>query len=352
MISKFYLNFFKNKKILITGNSGFIGSYLSLTLSLMGSKVFGYSLIKKDPRYLSNTKKYKKKIKTFTNDIKNIYKYKKHLNKIKPEIIVHLAAQPFVGDSYLNTSKTYETNIFGTIKLLELVKEIKSVKHVLIFTSDKVYRNIEENYLSENSMLGGLDPYSSSKSCQDIIAYSYKESFYKYSKNITIIRAGNIIGGGDWEMSRLVPDLYNSIYNKKIFLIRNSKAIRPWQHILDVINCLLMILAKSKNKILNKAIVYNIGPFKSSNLKVIDLIKKIKKNHPKLKIFNSKKNIYKETKILKLSNKQVIKNIGWKPLINISKSIKLINNWYIQYYKNKNKIFEITETQIRNFFNF
>ena len=123
MISKFYLNFFKNKKILITGNSGFIGSYLSLTLSLMGSKVFGYSLIKKDPRYLSNTKKYKKKIKTFTNDIKNIYKYKKHLNKIKPEIIVHLAAQPFVGDSYLNTSKTYETNIFGTIKKTNLSKD-------------------------------------------------------------------------------------------------------------------------------------------------------------------------------------------------------------------------------------
>ena len=346
-----YKNFFKDKKIFITGNTGFIGSYLSLTLSLLGSKVFGYSLKKKDKRYLSNSLKYKKKIKTITNDIINIQRYKNHLNKVKPSILIHLASQPFVGMSYKNTSETYETNIFGTVKLLELVKEIKSVKNILIFTSDKVYKNLKGKYLSEYSDLGGIDPYSSSKSCQDIIANSYKESFFKKNKNIIIIRAGNIIGGGDWEMSRLIPDVYNSIYKYENFKMRNPKAIRPWQHILDVINCILMIIIKSHKKILNKSIIYNIGPFKNSNITVKDLVKKIKIKHPKLKITNSKKKYFKETNILKLSNKHVIKNIGWKPLININKSIKLLNIWYKNYYRSKIDVFEITETQIKKFFN-
>ena len=250
--------------------------------------------------------------------------------------------------SYKNTSETYETNIFGTVKLLEIVKEIKSVKNVLIFTSDKVYKNLKGKYLSENSDLGGIDPYSSSKSCQDIIANSYKESFFKKDKNIIIIRAGNIIGGGDWEMSRLIPDMYNSIYKYENFKMRNPKAIRPWQHILDVINCILMIIIKSHKNILNKSIIYNIGPFKNSNITVKDLVKKIKIEHPKLKITISKK-YFKETNILKLSNKHVIKNMGWKPLININKSIKLLNIWYKNYYRSKIDVFEITETQIKNF---
>lgn len=350
MNSNQYLNFFKNKKILITGNTGFIGSYLSLTLSLMGAKVFGYSLKKKNSRYLSNSIKYKKKIKTLVDDIKNIKKYKRYLNEVSPSTIIHLASQPLVGESYKKTSETYETNILGTVKLLELIKEIKSVKNILIFTSDKVYRNTRANYLSENSELGGIDPYSSSKSCQDIIAYSYKESFFKKDKNMFIIRAGNIIGGGDWEISRLIPDIYNSIFKNKNFVIRNSKAIRPWQHVLDVINCILMILIRSHKKIFKKTMIYNIGPSNKSNITVIDLVKKIKKSYPKLKFFLSKKKFFKETRILKLSNKLVVKNIGWKPLININQSIKLINLWYKNYYQLKNNIFDITETQIKNFF--
>ena len=179
---KKHQKFFKNRKIFITGNTGFVGSYLSLTLSLMGSKVAGYSLKKNNLNYLSNLRKYKNRIKTITDDVKNIGKYQNYLKKFKPEIVIHLAAQPIVQESYKNTIKTFETNIFGTIKLFETLKKVNSIKQILIFTSDKVYKNQDNPYLTEESNIGGFDPYSASKSSQDIIANSYKEPFFKKSR--------------------------------------------------------------------------------------------------------------------------------------------------------------------------
>ena len=344
----------KNKRILITGNSGFVGSYLSMSLNLLGSKVFGYSLKMKNSNFLSNMKQYKKKITTINDDLINIHKHYKKILQFNPEIIIHLASQPLVNLSYIETSKTYKTNILGTVALMELIKKLKSVKHVLVFTSDKVYENIQGTVLSEKSKLGGLDPYSASKSSQDIICNSYKESFFKKKINFSIVRAGNIIGGGDWNLSRLVPDIYNSVINKKKVVIRNPNAIRPWQHILDVIGAIILILQKNKNKnkIINKSLIYNIGPDPKSNLRVIDLIKKIKKiSNPKHFKFKVNKINFKETKILRLSNQHIKKRLGWKPKLNINKTIELTNIWYDEFSKNKNKIFNYTEKQILNFLN-
>ena len=182
MIIKKQINFFKKKRILITGNTGFIGSYLSIILSLLGSKVLGFALKKKHKGYLSNHKEYKKKIKTINSDILNFPQYFIKLNKFKPDIAIHLAAQPIVKYSYENTKKTYETNIMGTINFLETIKKINSIKLIIIFTSDKVYQNLYGKFLSEKSHIGGSDPYSSSKSAKDIIANSYKLSFFKKKK--------------------------------------------------------------------------------------------------------------------------------------------------------------------------
>ena len=342
----------KNKRILITGNSGFVGSYLSMSLNLMGSKVYGYSLKMKNSNFLSNMKQYKKKITTINDDLININKHYKKILKFNPEIIIHLASQPLVNLSYIETSETYKTNILGTVALMELIKKLKSVKHVLVFTSDKVYENIQGKVLSEKSKLGGLDPYSASKSSQDIISNSYKESFFKTKINFSIVRAGNIIGGGDWNLSRLVPDIYNSIINKKKVVIRNPNAIRPWQHILDVIGAIILILYKNKGKIIKKSVIYNIGPDPKSNLRVIDLIKKIKKiSNSKNLRFKANKIKFKETKILRLSNQLIKKRLGWKPKLNINKTIELTNIWYEEFSKNKNKIFKYTEKQILNFLN-
>ena len=342
---------FKNKKIFITGNSGFVGSYISLTLSLLGSNLLCYSLKKSNYKYISNLQSYKNKIKTINNDLKNINRYKKNIKKFRPEIVIHLASQPIVKTSYKNPINTFNTNILGTANLLEILKDINSVKQILIFTSDKVYKNQNNKKLNENSILGGLDPYSASKSSQDIIANSYKESFFKKNKNIIIIRAGNIIGGGDWEPTRLLPDFFNSVYKNKKIILRNPKAVRPWQHILDVVNGIIQVLVKKSKKIENKSIILNIGPNNTSNITVIDLIKKIKKNYKNINVpYSIKKINFKETKILKLSNKLIKKKIGWKQKINITNSIKLTFNWYNHFYKNKKNIFKFTEKQILEFF--
>jgi CDP-glucose 4,6-dehydratase len=345
-----YKKFFKNKKILITGNTGFVGSYLSLIFSLMGSKILGFSLKKKNKGYLSNQINYQKNIQTINSDITKIGKYYKDLNKFKPQIVIHLAAQPIVKDSYIDAKNTYKTNILGTVELLEVIKKIPSIKNIVIFTSDKVYQNLDGKYLNENSKLGGIDPYSASKSTQDIIANSYKESFFKNNKNITIIRAGNIIGGGDFDYTRIIPELFLSAHKNKTLVLRNPYAIRPWQHILDVSNAIMFILFKHYSKIKSKSIIYNVGPDNKSNITVLNLILKINKKNFKLKLKKKNKIKFNETKILKLSNKLIKKKIKWKPILNITDTVNLTVDWYRNFYNDPKNIYKFSIKQIKKFF--
>ena len=345
-----YKNFFNKKRILITGNTGFVGSNISIALNLMGSEILGYSLKKKDVRYLSNNTEYKMKIKTIYGDIINIDKYKKIIKKFKPQILIHLASQPIVSKSYNQTEKNYETNVMGTVKLLELVKDLKYIKNIIIFTSDKVYKNLEKKELSENSSLGGDDPYSASKSSQDLISNSYKTSFFKKSKNIFIIRAGNILGGGDWEKSRLIPDLFLSNEKKKNIQLRNPNAIRPWQHIFDVMDGIFKLVSKKGKKISKSAHIYNIGPKNNSNLTVKSLIKIfLTKSNLKISYIIKKIN-FSEKKILRLTSKSIMKNINWHPNLKMSQTIKLTYDWYTFFFKNKKMIYKFTEKQIKLFF--
>ena len=346
-----YKNFFNKKRILITGNTGFVGSNISIALKLMGSEILGYSLKKKDTRYLSNNEEYKKKIKTIYGDIINIDKIKNNIKRFKPQILIHLASQPIVSNSYNQTKKNYETNVMGTVKLLELVKELKYIKNIIIFTSDKVYKNLEKKELSEKSPLGGDDPYSASKSSQDLISNSYKTSFFKLNKNIFIIRAGNILGGGDWEKSRLIPDLFLSNEKNKDIRLRNPNAIRPWQHIFDVMDGIFKLVSKKGKKISKSSHIYNIGPKNNSNLTVKSLIKIfLKKSDLKIS-YKTKKINFSEKKILKLSSKSIIKSILWSPNLKINQTIKLTSDWYINFFKDRKKIYRFTERQIKQFFN-
>ena len=345
-----YKNFFKKKRILITGNTGFVGSNVSIALNLMGSEVLGYSLKKKDLRYLSNNTEYKKKIKTIYGDIINIDNYKNKIKKFKPQILIHLASQPIVSKSYIQTKKNYETNIMGTVKLLELVKDLKYIKNIIIFTSDKVYKNLEKKELSEKSSLGGDDPYSASKSSQDLISNSYKTSFFKSNKNIFIIRAGNILGGGDWEKSRLIPDLFLSNEKKKDILLRNPNAIRPWQHIFDVMDGIFRLVSNKGKKISKNSHIYNIGPKNNLNLTVKSLIK-IFLTKDDLRIsYKTEKINFSEKKILRLSSKSIMKNINWRPKLKIHQTIKLTYDWYANFFKNKKMIYKFTEKQIKLYF--
>jgi len=338
------------KKILITGNTGFVGSWLSIALHFLGANVLGYSLKKRDKKFLSNTNLFKNNIRTIFGEIIEINKSKNEIKKFKPNIAIHLASQPLVLESYKNTRKTFLTNIMGTIDFLETLKDIKTIKKIIIFTSDKVYQNLNGKVLNENSPLGGLDPYSASKSCQDIISSSYKSSILNKNIEVTIVRAGNIIGGGDWNKFRLVPDIFKSIHNKNNLIVRKPNAIRPWQHVLEILNAFILIIISKTVKQNNKPQVFNIAPELKSNVKVIEIINHIKdlNKNKKFKIKINKSSLF-ETSILKLSSIRAKKDINFTTKINLKKSIKLTSDWYKNFYENKN-MFSYTIDQIESYF--
>ena len=331
-----------NKKILIFGNTGFVGSWLCTALSIKNYEILGVSLKMKDKNYISNNKLFKK-IKTIFADINNLKKVLKKIINFKPNIVIHLASQPIVTEAYKNPYSTFNTNILGTIKILELIKNIKSLSKVIIFTSDKVYKVNHNKYLSEVACLGGLDPYSASKSCQDIISQAYSENFIK---KIFILRAGNIIGGGDWAKNRLVVDYFKSIKQKKIFHIKNPGSIRPWQHIIEVISLFLKLI---NLKITFKNHIFNLAPNKKNHVtckKLINLFQN--KNTKKLRIIK-RKGLVKETNILKISNSLIRKKLKWYPVLNIMQAVDLTHEWYENcYLKNRKNSFSFTIQQLKN----
>lgn len=307
--------FWKKKRVLITGHTGFKGSWLCIILNFLNSKIYGYSLAPK-----KNSLFNKSKIKKFISannygDINKIEKLKKFIKKTKPEIVFHLAAQPLVIESYKNPLKTFTTNIMGTANLMEVIKETKSVKSVVIITTDKVYKiDKKQKEYSEDNELGGADPYSASKVSAEVIVNSFIKSFF-YKSNlrnkISTARAGNVIGGGDFSKNRLVPDIIKAINNKKKLIIRNPYQIRPWQHVLEPLIGYLLLAEKQyhgKIKVLNNC--WNFGPQKKSSKKVIEIVNYIKtiiKFDYKVKANNN----IKETEILKLNSLKAKKILGW-----------------------------------------
>ena len=345
-MNNLFRKYLKNKRILIFGNSGFVGSWLSLALKNFDAKILGVSLKMGNANYLSNTSKFKKNIKTINCDLKNLDKIKIIIQKFKPDVAIHLAAQPIVKIGFLNPKGTYETNVGGTIKILDILREISSIKKILVFTSDKVYSNDEKKILTEKSSLGGLDPYSASKSAQDIISQSYGFSFFKNAKMI-ILRSGNIIGGGDWADNRIIPDIVRSYLNKNILKIRSINSTRPWIHVFDVINAILLILSK-KNLGNQKNLIFNLSPKKMKQISVKQIINLIKQNTviKKIKVKKIKNNL-KEKKNLHISSDKALKNLKWKTKLDLKSSLKLTINFYLL---NKKKIYDEGTKQIKQFF--
>jgi CDP-glucose 4,6-dehydratase len=318
--------------VFITGHTGFKGSWLSIILTYLNSTIDGYSL-KPRKNSLFNKSMIKKKLRSNTySDINNLTKLKKKIKDCKPEIIFHLAAQPLVIDSYKDPIKTLNTNIIGTTNLLESIRGIKSIKSVVIITTDKVYKIKKNNKAyKELDQLGGFDPYSASKVGTEIVVESYIKSFFKNSilKNrISTARAGNVIGGGDFSSNRLIPDIISSINNKKKLKIRNPNHIRPWQHVLDPLMGYL-ILAKKQyiGKVDNKLHSWNFGPNKSNFKRVIEIARYIKTLQRFEYIFTKNNVNFKETEILKLNSLKAKKKLNWTSKWNLTKSIKKTLEW-------------------------
>jgi len=326
-------NVFKNKKILITGDTGFKGSWLSIWLKYLGAEVFGYSLPPKTERDNFVTCNLKEKIKHLDGDIRDLSRFFDFVLKIEPDFAFHLAAQPLVIDSYENPRYTFETNIMGTVNFFEAVRQTKSVKVALNITSDKCYKNNEWIWgYRENDPMGGKDPYSASKGASELITQAYLHSFFtkKGTANIASARAGNVIGGGDWAEYRIVPDFFRTLNGNEPLKLRNPEATRPWQHVLEPLSGYLNLAMKLYIGGKEFSGGWNFGPIGTTNQSVRTLIEKIIKfcgkgfyEAPEL---NSK---FQEASLLNLDISKAMHFLNWKPVLTFDETVKMTVDGYL-----------------------
>lgn len=332
-------NFYKNKTVLITGHTGFKGSWLSIWLRELGAKVIGFGLDPNTEKDNFNLAKLSEKIVDIRGDINDVNKLNSVFSRYQPEIVFHLAAQPLVRLSYDIPVETYQTNVMGTINVLEAIRKIDSVKVGVMITTDKCYENKEQIWgYRENESMGGYDPYSSSKGAAELAISSWRRSFFnpeeyhKHGKSIASARAGNVVGGGDWAKDRIVPDCIRALELNKAIEIRSSKAIRPWQHVLEPLNG-YMTLAKSLWENPTKYCEgWNFGPKSESIATVWDVSKKIVTNYgsAELKDISNSEDLH-EARLLMLDISKAKFELGWEPRMNLDQCINLTVDWYKRY---------------------
>ena len=345
-------NFWKNKNVLITGHTGFKGSWLSIILNNLGSNVCGYALTPETKPNLYTLSSIDNYIDSYIGNLID-YKYLEEIIiKTQPEIIIHMAAQALVRKSYDNPIETFSTNVMGTINLLNISHSCKSLKALINVTSDKCYENNEDNkFYNENDRMGGHDPYSCSKGCSELITTSYRKSFYSL-KNIGLAsaRAGNVIGGGDWSKDRLVPDILNACTLKKNPMIRNPHSTRPWQHVLEPLSGYLRLAEKLYNNPIKYSDGWNFGPDKQNNASVSSLCNMIMKVYGmNTQQDNQTGSHPHEAKLLMLSNDKAKEELQWFPKWTLDKTIEKTVNWH-QYYTKGNNVLSLCEEQIDNYF--
>ena len=344
--------FFKNKTVIITGHTGFKGSWLTLLLIHLGAKVIGIS--NEIPSIPSCYKilQIKKKIRDLKIDIRNLNKVKNAFKLYKPDYVFHLAAQSLVKKSFNKPFYTFSTNFVGTLNILESLRNIKNQCVSVIITSDKSYKNFEiDRGYKENDILGGDDPYSASKGSAELVIQSYCKSFFqKGNKKIGIARAGNVIGGGDWSEDRLIPDCIKSWSRKKRVILRNPKSTRPWQHVFEAIFGYLILAIKLKKNSQLHGEAFNFGPNNKDNKSVLDVVLEMKKSWKAVtwSVKKQKKKL-RESKLLKLNSNKAKVKLNWKTTLNFKESIKITIDWYRNFYERKENNFIFSINQILDY---
>ncbi|MBP2644432.1 MAG: CDP-glucose 4,6-dehydratase [Firmicutes bacterium] len=353
MINK---HFWQNKKVFITGHTGFKGSWLCLWLYSLGAKVTGYALSPPTKPSLFEICQIDKLITSVSGDIRHSEKLTKTLQACNPEIIIHLAAQPLVLDSYKNPVDTYTINVMGTVHLLEAVRSCDSVKSVINITTDKCYDNKEWLWgYRENEPLGGFDPYSNSKACSELVTAAYRNSFFnpqeyhKHGVAIATARAGNVIGGGDWARDRLIPDCLKAIVNNEKILIRNPSAIRPWQHVLEPLKGYLLLAQKLYEEGSSYAEGWNFGPDDRDAQPVEWIVKRICEAWPSSAGYEIDSHRYlHEAHYLKLDCSKAKARLGWYPRWNLEECLQKIIEW-VRAYSEKADIATVCLNQIEEY---
>lgn len=341
MVKDIFNNFFAGKRVLVTGHTGFKGSWLSIWLHELGAEVIGVGLepySERDNYVLSGIGK---KIKAdLRADIRDGEIMKMIFHEYQPEIVFHLAAQPLVRLSYEIPVETYETNVMGTIHVMEAIRETKSVKVAVMITTDKCYDNKEqvEGYV-ETDPFGGYDPYSSSKGACEIAIQSWRRSFFnpedygkKHTVSLASVRAGNVIGGGDWALDRIIPDCIRSLEAQKPIEIRSPKSVRPWEHVLEPLSGYLLLAQKMWESPMEYCEGWNFGPEAESVSTVWDVATTLVKNYGEGELKDvSDPNALHEAKLLMLNINKAKKRLGWYPRLDMNACIQLVADWYKRY---------------------
>ena len=341
-MNKYFNNIYQNKKVLLTGHTGFKGSWMALWLKQLGAQVIGYSL--SAPSQPNHLDLLKLDIVSVIDDIRNRDRLNAVFAEHQPDIVFHLAAQPLVRYSYVNPHETFETNVMGTINVLEAAKKTPSVKAIINITSDKCYENKEWVWgYREKDPMGGYDPYSASKGCSELVTSSYQNSFFNianYGKThrtlLASVRAGNVIGGGDWAEDRLIPDIIRAVSENKIVSIRNPQATRPWQHVLDPLSGYLLVGQKLLEGRTEFAQAWNFGPSDEGALTVGQVVERVKRCWDKIQYqISEDKNHPHEANYLKLDCSKAHIKLNWSSLWDSTTAIAKAVEWYRKYYIEK-----------------
>ena len=339
-LEKLFGGIYKNKKVLVTGFTGFKGSWLALWLEKMGAQVVGYALT--PPTEPNHIDLLNLNMISIIGDIRNEERLNAALQEHKPDIVFHLAAQPIVRESYKNPVETFETNVIGTLKVYESCKKTDSVNAIVSITTDKVYKNNEWVWgYRESDPFGGYDPYSASKACAEIVSDSYRNSFFnldKYKSDhhtlLCTTRAGNVIGGGDWAADRLIPDIMKAVSKKEKVIIRNPSSTRPWQHVLEPLSGYLHLGEKLLRGEKAFAEGWNFGPRDDDVLSVGEILTVIQKYWDEIEYeYQINPNAPHEAGLLKLDFSKARTMLDWQPVWTIKDTIQSITNWYRDYYK-------------------
>jgi CDP-glucose 4,6-dehydratase len=346
--------FWKNKKVFLTGHTGFKGSWLSLWLCSMGANVTGYSIGTVKGNNLFSLAEIHKDMNSIYGDILDLKKLKSEICKFNPDIVIHMAAQALVGYSYNSPIETYTTNVIGTANILEALRYSEKTSVFINVTSDKCYENKEWDWgYRENDSLGGSDPYSSSKACSELVTSSFRDSFFKgdSSASIATARAGNVIGGGDWSEDRLIPDILNSLLNKKKVNLRNPDAIRPWQNVLEPLRGYLMLAERLFDKGCDYTGAWNFGPSKKDEKTVGWIVESLQnKWSGNLEISPNSVSKYKESYFLRLDSSKSNKRLEWSPVIGLEDTLNFIVSWNKDYLLGRN-VKELCLKQIKQYEN-
>ena len=350
------LNFFRDKKVLVTGHTGFKGSWLSIWLNMLGAEVCGFALepyTKNDNFVVSGLGK---RVSHHIGDIRNFNELNSVFKSFKPEFVFHLAAQPLVRRSYIDPKETFDTNIGGTVNILECCRMSDTIKIIVNITSDKCYQNNEWPWgYRENDRLGGNDPYSSSKACSEIVCEAYRNAFFdpeyfnNHGKSLASARAGNVIGGGDWREDRLIPDCIRALEKGAPICLRNPEAIRPWQHVLDPLYGYLLLAKKMADDPVKFSSAWNFGPRHDHALKVLEVADLVLEKWGKKGVieFGEKDSNSHEAKTLCLDISKAIAELGWKPCWDTDRAVSKTVDWY-KHYKTSN-IYSFCEKQINQY---